>query len=358
MRPVGLKPASASSRPRTGPGSRGAATHWGAQLWRRSLPGLLLAVLLALGWRQVGQAQGPRGSGETGDGGAGLFYEGTFRYVPSPTPEPEDPNFYRNSSFRFVPSPSAPSPPAAPAGTSTPTLPTTEPSPLPTRFPVATATPLPQAGPSRTSGERLAALEEGEAGTTFLAAGSPGDDRFYPGAYRWTGTGLVSAATAMPFRLLPADEPVEEGTASPTVASALPRLGSTRQAVGTGETWETLSPAYSERSPLPLHGLAMYYNPGIMREVLAYRLQMAQIDPCPECVGYVALLRRGDLNRKVWILWPDGTVEGPFLVVDVAARHHVSPLLKRGWAVDVDYQTALRHRMNRPLPVTVLAAPP
>ncbi len=348
MRPVGVKPAPASSRPRAATGSRGAVTNWGALLWRRSLPGLLLAVLLALGWRQAGQAQVQRSSGESGDGGARLFYEGSFRYTPSPTPEPEDPNFYRNSSFRFVPSPTAPSPPAGPDGTSTPTLPAVGPSPPPTPFPTAMATPLPQV-----------ALEEGEAGTTFLAVGSQMDGRFYPGAYRWTGTGLVAAATAMPFRLLPADETAEEGTATPTATADLPRLDGTRQALGKGgDTWEALSPAYSEPSPLPLHGLAMYYNPGIMREVVAYRLQRAQIDPCPECVGYVALLRRGDLNRKVWILWPDGTVEGPFLVVDVAARHHVSSLLKRGWAIDVDYKTALRHRMNRPLPVTVLAAPP
>ena len=102
----------------------------------------------------------------------------------------------------------------------------------------------------------------------------------------------------------------------------------------------------------------MYYNPGIMPEVLSYRLQLKQVEVCGDCVGYVALLRAGDLNRKVWLQWDDGTVEGPFLVIDVAARHHVPSLLARSWVVDVDYPTAMRRGMNQPIPVTVLAAPP
>jgi hypothetical protein len=124
-----------------------------------------------------------------------------------------------------------------------------------------------------------------------------------------------------------------------------------------GSSYETLSPAYSASSPLPVAGKAMYYNPGIMQEVYAYRLRLGQVQPCSECVGYVALLRQGDLGRKVWLRWGDGTVEGPFLVIDVAARQHVGLLLTRGWAVDVDYATAIRHGMNRPVQVTILAAP-
>jgi hypothetical protein len=125
-----------------------------------------------------------------------------------------------------------------------------------------------------------------------------------------------------------------------------------------GTTYDTLRPSYVEASPLPAQGRAMYYNPGIMSAVYAYRLQNREIKPCPECVGYVALLRAGDLNRKVWLRWEDGAVEGPFLVIDVAARHHIPLLLSRNWVVDVDYQTALRRKMNCPVPVTVLASPP
>ena len=97
----------------------------------------------------------------------------------------------------------------------------------------------------------------------------------------------------------------------------------------------------------------MYYNPGIMQQVLAFRLEAQHVSMCRECVGYVALLGREDLNRKVWIEWGPGDVEGPFLVIDAAAKHHVSSLLERNWVIDVDYATAMRRDMNRPLPVTV-----
>jgi len=102
----------------------------------------------------------------------------------------------------------------------------------------------------------------------------------------------------------------------------------------------------------------MYYNPGIMDQVLAYRLALGQVSPCSDCVGYVALLHGGDLNRKVWIQWAEGDVEGPFLVIDVAASQHVSSLLARQWVVDVDYATAMRRAMDAPRYVTVLDSPP
>ena len=118
-----------------------------------------------------------------------------------------------------------------------------------------------------------------------------------------------------------------------------------------------IQPSYYERSPLPARGKAMYYNPGIMQAVLDYRKAQGQVNPCPECVGHVALLRSGDLNRRVWIEWPDGMVEGPFLVIDVAARHHIQMLLQREWVIDVDFRTAMRHNMNRPLWVTIMESP-
>jgi len=92
--------------------------------------------------------------------------------------------------------------------------------------------------------------------------------------------------------------------------------------------------------------------------VLSYRLVLGQVSPCPECVGYAALLRGGDLNRKVWIQWAEGDVEGPFLVIDAAASQHVSSLLARQWVVDVDYATAMRRALNAPRYVTVLDSPP
>lgn len=116
--------------------------------------------------------------------------------------------------------------------------------------------------------------------------------------------------------------------------------------------------SYRQSSPLPMSGYAMYYNPNVMQEVLNNRLAMGHVSSCNECVGNIALLRAGDLNRRVWLQWSDGTVEGPFLVADVAAPQHVAQLLARNWVVDVDYRTASRRGMVGPEMVTVLASPP
>jgi hypothetical protein len=113
-----------------------------------------------------------------------------------------------------------------------------------------------------------------------------------------------------------------------------------------------------QQTALPISGYAMYYNPNVMQEVLGNRLRMGHISACAECIGHVALLRPGDLNRRVWLEWSDGVVEGPFLVADVAASQHVASLLARNWVVDVDNRTAVRRRMAGPVYVTVWASPP
>ena len=117
-------------------------------------------------------------------------------------------------------------------------------------------------------------------------------------------------------------------------------------------------PWESAPSTLPISGYAMYYNAGVMQEVFYNRLAMGHVSICNECIGLVALLRAGDLNRRVWLQWEDGKVEGPFLVVDVAAAHHVPSLLARNWVVDVDYDTALRRGIVAPVFVTVWESPP
>ena len=122
--------------------------------------------------------------------------------------------------------------------------------------------------------------------------------------------------------------------------------------------WTELSPPYTAPSPLPVTGLAMYYAPHVMDGVAAYRERTSALAACPECVGRVALLRAGDLVLKGWIQVAENVVEGPFQVLDVAARHHVPDLLRRNWVVDVDYATAVRWGMKGPIPVTVYAGLP
>jgi hypothetical protein len=121
---------------------------------------------------------------------------------------------------------------------------------------------------------------------------------------------------------------------------------------------DDLAPGYWEPSPLPQTGLATYYAPGMMEYVAGYRQTQGQLPACPECVGTVALLRAGDIGRKVWLQQTDGERVGPFLVIDCARRQDVDPLVARGWVVDVSYELGQAWAMNRPLAgVTVLEDP-
>ena len=121
---------------------------------------------------------------------------------------------------------------------------------------------------------------------------------------------------------------------------------------------DDLAPGYWEQSPLPQTGLATYYAPGMMEYVEGYRQTQGQLPACPECVGTVALLRAGDIGRKVWLQQTDGERVGPFLVIDCARRQDVAPLVARDWVVDVSYELGQAWAMNRPLAgVTVLEDP-
>ena len=121
---------------------------------------------------------------------------------------------------------------------------------------------------------------------------------------------------------------------------------------------DDLAPGYWEQSPLPQTGLATYYAPGMMEYVAGYRQTQGQLPACPECVGTVALLRAGDIGRKVWLQQTDGERVGPFLVIDCARRQDVDPLVARGWVVDVSYELGQAWAMNGPLAgVTVLEDP-
>ncbi|MFN3980570.1 MAG: hypothetical protein ACK4SA_09325 [Caldilinea sp.] len=157
----------------------------------------------------------------------------------------------------------------------------------------------------------------------------------------------------------------EAAVTAPPISEASPTPSSTAmtasQKTNTERTlthWGQLTPAYSEPTPLPVTGLAMYYAPRVMDSVASYRERVNNIEECEECIGRVALLRAGDIGRHVWIQVGDGAVEGPFQVLDVAGRHHIPDLLRRNWVVDVDYETAMRWGMRGPIEVTVYAEPP
>lgn len=109
-------------------------------------------------------------------------------------------------------------------------------------------------------------------------------------------------------------------------------------------------PGYWLRSDLPQMGLATFYARGMMEYVVSYRQQHGQLPSCPDCVGAVALLRAGDIGRKVWLQLPGSNeVAGPFLVVDCARREDVSMLVDRNWVVDVSYEVGQTWKMTGPL---------
>jgi hypothetical protein len=153
---------------------------------------------------------------------------------------------------------------------------------------------------------------------------------------------------------LPASELLPTAPAAPIT----PTSAASTTLSGPPLDWTELSPPYTALSPLPATGLAMFYAPYVMDGVAAYRERTGDLAVCPECIGQVALLRAGDLGRKVWIQLGEKAVEGPFQVLDVAARHHIPDLLRRNWVVDVDYATAVRWGMNGPVAVTVYDEPP
>ena len=119
-----------------------------------------------------------------------------------------------------------------------------------------------------------------------------------------------------------------------------------------------LDPGYWDSSPLPQMGVATYYAPGVMEWVRNYRREQGEIADCPDCVGAVALLRAGDIGRKVWLQPPGGELAGPFIVVDCARDTDIPALLDRNWAVDVGYDLGQLWGMAGPLDGVIVWADP
>jgi hypothetical protein len=119
-----------------------------------------------------------------------------------------------------------------------------------------------------------------------------------------------------------------------------------------------LDPGYWDSSPLPQMGVATYYAPGVMEWVRNYRRAQREITDCPDCVGAVALLRAGDIGRKVWLQPPGGELAGPFIVVDCARDTDIPALLDRNWAVDVGYDLGQLWGMAGPLDGVIVWADP
>lgn len=120
--------------------------------------------------------------------------------------------------------------------------------------------------------------------------------------------------------------------------------------------WEDETPYMS------MSGCAAYYGIGVMEKTA---LNMGYIDEADSdayyewlesegYIGAVAVYRLGDRGKDVYILWPDGIIDGPYKSIDVVAEHHYDLGLDKNRVIDVDYETAVRHDMRGPVSVTIV----
>jgi len=107
----------------------------------------------------------------------------------------------------------------------------------------------------------------------------------------------------------------------------------------------------TKASPLPASGKINYYSNGVMNLVWHYRHYVEKYIVCPECVGFAALMRDGDKQRKICIQRAGSLIiEGPFHVIDVAGDHDKPNLIqKQNWLVDVDWNTSRAWKMQGPM---------
>ena len=100
------------------------------------------------------------------------------------------------------------------------------------------------------------------------------------------------------------------------------------------EEWYTPAPTW-------FYGKALRYAPGVMEATAIWRGMSLD--------GYldgVALMSPGDIGEEVWLKIPGGNWEGPYLVVDCAARGDIwATILHFENTIEVGYKTALRWGM-------------
>ena len=91
-----------------------------------------------------------------------------------------------------------------------------------------------------------------------------------------------------------------------------------------------------------LIGQISYYDYP-MQEVYKLRLQWNQVEPCPKCVGMLAVENTELLGYHGYIKLPNGKIIGPVLVVDVG--EFITP----NRIAEINYELAMKLGMNGPL---------
>ena len=107
-------------------------------------------------------------------------------------------------------------------------------------------------------------------------------------------------------------------------------------------------------------GCAAYYAPNLMERAAVYWGHIDSTDEYEDWLhdsgykGAIALYRVGDRLREIHILWPDGTLDGPYIAIESVASRHYDIGMAKNMVVDVDYSTARRYDMNGPMRVVIL----
>lgn len=100
------------------------------------------------------------------------------------------------------------------------------------------------------------------------------------------------------------------------------------------DTWYTPTPQYSR-------GGAVFYGPNVMEGTARWRGL-----PLDGYLDGVAMMSPADIGATVWLRRPDQAWEGPYLVVDTAARQDMYPVIThRKEVVEVGFRTAARWGM-------------
>lgn len=65
-----------------------------------------------------------------------------------------------------------------------------------------------------------------------------------------------------------------------------------------------------------LHGAVTYYNLGLMDIAYANHLRYGHLEPCPNCIGRIAVPDPQYTGWHAYITFPGRPVSGPYLVAD------------------------------------------
>lgn len=65
-----------------------------------------------------------------------------------------------------------------------------------------------------------------------------------------------------------------------------------------------------------LHGSVTYYSPGLMDLAYANHLRYGHLEPCPTCIGRIAVPDPQYTGWHAYITFPGQPVTGPYLVAD------------------------------------------